>query len=86
MLFFKKKLEKGIFFKTWGSENVHCEEKGVVFVKANLKVLSSSLFRGQIWYKITNFLNVKARSVFEVMFPHVYTLTSEWPPGNLSVT
>ena len=31
MLFFKKKLERG-------SENVHFQEKGVVFVKADLQV------------------------------------------------
>ena len=38
MLFFKKKLEKGSFFKSWGSENVNFQEKVVVFVKAALKV------------------------------------------------
>ena len=34
MLFAKK---KGSFFKSWGSENVQFQEKGVVFVKADLK-------------------------------------------------
>ena len=39
MLFFKEKLEKWVFFyKSWGSENVHFQEKDVVSVKADLKV------------------------------------------------
>ena len=35
---FPKKARKGVFFKSWESENVHFQEKGEVFVKADLKV------------------------------------------------
>ena len=50
MLFFKM-LEKGVFFQSWGSENVHFQEKVVVFIKADL-VWAQTCLRGQICYKI----------------------------------
>ena len=36
-LFFKKKLEKGVFFKNLGDLNVHFQETRLVLVRANLK-------------------------------------------------
>ena len=39
MLFFKNKLENGVFFKSWGSENINFQEKWVVLSKLTLKDL-----------------------------------------------
>ena len=93
-MFFKKKLEKGglLFLNLWDLKIFILQiKKGIAFVKADLKVWAQTCLGATYGIKQQNHpclgaysLNEKTKSVqgsvVEVMFTHVYTLTSEWPP------